>query len=29
MIELINPSEELLNEFLDSPYYQHLQYLRK
>ncbi|AFV97715.1 MULTISPECIES: HepT-like ribonuclease domain-containing protein [unclassified Sulfuricurvum] len=29
MIELINPSAELLNEFLDSPYYQHLQYLRK
>lgn len=29
MIELINPSTELLNEFLDSPYYQHLQYLRK
>lgn len=29
MIKLINPSQGILNEFLDSIYYQHLQYLRK
>jgi uncharacterized protein with HEPN domain len=28
MLELIKPSKELINEFLDSQYYKHLTYLR-
>lgn len=28
MVDLINPSKEILNSFLESPYYRHLGYLR-
>ncbi|MDD5212200.1 MAG: DUF86 domain-containing protein [Sulfuricurvum sp.] len=28
MVDLINPSKEILNGFLESPYYRHLGYLR-
>lgn len=28
MLNLVNPPKELLNTFLDSPYYRHLGYLR-
>jgi uncharacterized protein with HEPN domain len=28
MVDKINPSKELLKEFLSTPYYQHIQYLK-